>query len=325
MSVAPNRRSARGFTIAELIIVMMIIVLLVAILLPALSAARTRAKKVASKAQVASLAAACESYSLAFNSAPGYISETDLGDTNNVWKQLSSSENAWVSLLGRVDATATGSILNVTYGTPTKTMRIDIDGVGSGPMTAGGRTYGSFYSPAPDQFGAVTGVGRTTSGGPAAFASDNAMADIVDKSTGMPILYFRVSSGGSKPVGLRTSDGGSLRRISNAGFTATTDLTSLDGTVYDQRNKSLLSNINVNGNDHAATDINLAWLACNPKLSGGSINNTSASVLGGSFVLISPGPDGIYLNEDQFAGSNNSITTLGELDDFDDVWITGGG
>ena len=313
-----GNRISKGFTIAELIIVMMIIVLLVAILLPALSSARKRAKDVARKAQLSSISAACESYSLQMRAYPGYYS--DIYYTNGSARiDVTASEMMMVSLLGRVDSAATSPIhttyswsaSGVSYGGD----KIDLDAVGSGPLTKGGTSYGAFYSPKPDELALVTGT----------WGGSNSVPEIIDATTGVPILYYGVNANGSVPVtsGLNSSAmSGGVNRATNVDFlrsNSADNLTTADGENYDQEAMSLFSHGTGGG---SSADDNLAWAITSEKLST-SPPNTSTSVIAGGFVLINAGEDGIYFSKGQNAGSQ-TIANYAALDDFDDIVQVGG-
>ena len=300
----------RGFTIAELIIVMMIIVLLVAILLPALSSARARARKVAKQSQLASLAAATESYVMAFSSSPGYLADNQFLPNGN-FQKFSGVENFVVSMLGGFSSSGSFTI-------PGTTAKIDPDQVGIGPATASGKRYGAFYSPKPNELGTVSGT---------QYGQDNAIPEILDADTGMPILYYRAAarSGATKIV---DTDGttASYALFPNVVLVHSSALVSATGEgPVDLRNNSLLCFNNVSATQAAD---NLAWIVTNSKLSSvsngatGSANDSSNDVRAGSYVFINPGEDMIYFDDSQNGGSN--IDRYDDLDNFDDVWLSGG-
>lgn len=302
----------RGFTIAELIIVMMIIVLLVAILLPALSSARARAKRVAAQAQLTSIVAACESYQLSFGSAPGYVSEAELTQGPDRTK-FSSNENLVLSLLGQTGGT--GEYINDQIdSTPIK---FDVTKIGTGPKSVSGQVFGAFYSPKPDELGVVTGT---------KWNGDNAIPELLDPNTGMPLSYFRAVKSGTTPVGTDENSTGKYLIYGNLEFYASDTLVAPDGTAYDQAASSLMGSDVAGSWDNAAQ--NLSWFAVNSKLStisngtASSANNTN-DVLNGQFMVMSPGSDGIYLHKDQL-DSGTLINHVDDLDLFDDLVASGG-
>ena len=311
--MSQQRSRCGAFTIAELIIVMMIIVLLVAILLPALGAARARAKKVASKAQLASIVAACESYQLAFQSQPGYFSEAELGSgATKLWKDLTSTENLVLSLLGRVVPAA--AALCATW-TPTghSTLRVLLDEIGTGPKSTNAQVYGAFYSPKPDELGSVSYTRWPTMG------DANQVPALLDTVSGLPILYFRADPAGTVPVS-GPQGGANFCRVNTVNDYCRADAleTAYSGGPKNQKDDSILS-YDLNGDPGVPNQI--AWITTSEKLSTGAIN-TSGNVLKGRVVLLAPGTDGVYMSKDQLGG--NTITDYDDLEKFDDNIASGG-
>lgn len=73
-----GRQRAGGFTVVELLVVIGIIVILVAILVPVVGTARKQAFAASTRAEIASLAAACERYYADFRAYPGPISNQEI-------------------------------------------------------------------------------------------------------------------------------------------------------------------------------------------------------------------------------------------------------
>lgn len=306
-----RRRSA--FTLAELIIVMMIIVLLVAILLPALSSARAKAKKVASQAQMTAIAAAIESYKIALNATPGYIKDagtTSALEVNTVRSGYSSTENLVVSLLGRMSATNVSGSYQVPGVSPS--VYVDINGVGSGPISSSGATYGSFYSPKPDELVALQ---NTQYGG------DNNVPELVD-SFGMAILYFRgQTSGVTKLVSTNSSRGGKFLLYTNADYIWSSAIETADGDQKNQQGDSLICDAGGAAGSNTTAENNFAWAVANRGL--GTTSGTASSANDGNdvardFVLVSAGEDGVYFSKGANGGST-TISSFDDIDSFDDL------
>lgn len=94
------RRTARAFSIIELMVVMLIIALVVAIVLPALGGARTAAKKTDSASLVAQLTQAIGTFETSEKRLPGPFSVRDLGAASNQTRGMSAMENMLIELLG---------------------------------------------------------------------------------------------------------------------------------------------------------------------------------------------------------------------------------
>lgn len=320
----PTRRT--GFTLVELLVVMAVIALLLAILLPALQHVRSNAKKVASKTQLVSISQACESYAQTFGGAyPGYLHNDTHSDVNPPigngpgLQDFTGTENLVISLMGRVVHSGSAARPFTVKDRFGNNVVVDLDAVGIGPQSRNGTAYEPFFSPQPGELRAVDG----TQGG------DNDMPEICDPQTGMPVLYIRAGSSGVRPASWRgepsggTYDGGVVQD-----YTQTNDIEDAEGNKYDQAEKSLLCPQNLGGGSTGKSRAgdNLAWIVVNPglsDLSDGRANDTDDDVAGGRYVLISAGPDGYYLSEDQNEG-DPTIDSKGDLQDFDDQFVVGG-
>lgn len=306
----------RGFTIAELIIVMMIIVLLVAILLPALSSARNRAKRVAAQAQMTAISAACSSYQLAFNSAPGPVPESVIDDDSLLRNKFTGTENLVLALLGRTSSSSGAATFALTGTSPA--LYADLDAIGAGPVSPSGRAYGAFYSPKPDELGEAVKTYKQS--------ATNGVPELLDISSKIPILYFRtVGNESLPPVGVGYSGGtpqGQVVRRTSIDFIRGGPLEMQSGESIDQGGKSLF-NHGVVGNPTARN--NLAWALVDKKLSslttGNGGANTASAVLTGDGHLLAPGPDGIYFSSDQIGGATE-IMSADDVEKFDDIVVS---
>ena len=295
------RRSV-GFTLVELLVVIAIIALLIGILLPALAAVRSRARGVASQAQLESISRACDSYYTQFSAYPGYIAESEYSSGNGTAaKNWPGNHNLALSLLGQ---TATSG----DFAVPTTSVYVEIDRIGEGPRVGDGtgRIYGAFYSPKGKELAELdTSFGST-------IAAD---FTFIDPAGSAAVFYYRRVPGASSLV---SSSGQFIRTAQNAYLGASPSYTVGD-KAFEARDKSLLSYACAG----SAADDNLAYIVANQVLSTESSVNSGGGVAAGAYVLIAGGADGIHFNEE----NNDGDTTIGsfeELDNFDDVVVAGG-
>lgn len=284
------------FTPFDVAILSLVCVFSAAVLILAFSNIRRPAYRVASQAQLTAVAAACESYILAFGEAPGYFADANLRGTN-----LTGSENMMLSLMGGVipAATAPTPAPGPLPATPPGWV-IDPSAVGTGPRSLNGNPYGMFYSPKPNELFAVTGTTKP----------DNTIPEFVCDGNGMPILYYRIDPNRTTDNAGNWYDGSvSLGRETNGDYFNAASLTGPNGAV--NQTGSLLRASQPGG--AAAANLLMTRIATNAKL----------GIVGGSFVLISPGPDGVW-----FEAAQEPTTFPPTLDDyadsFDDHWRIGG-
>ena len=302
-------RGFRGFTLIEVLVTIAIIITLIGILVPVLSSARDRGRQVASRAQLNGISAAIESYASTLNTYPGYFDDATL-ETNNT--NFTSTENLVLSLMGGVTTSLSESGQDRTITVNGKDHKLFYTRIGSGPTPASGRKMDAFYSAKPEELHALTD------------GSSQAMPEFVDATTGMPILYYRVSARGQKPVSQLPGDNpmGKIHLDLNELYLDKT-LTSQTNDGYDQT-LSLLTPSRTNAIN------NLAWIVTSPKLSDVPLttpastdaNDDNPDIIAGKYVLIAPGPDGIYFNADDNNGAD--ITDYKQLGSFDDIVHIGG-
>ena len=311
---------SRGFTLIELLVVLVIIIVLIGILVPALSSSRNTARRVASQSQLSGIATAIEAYATMFNQYPGYFSDQTV-DTNN--SDFTSTENLVLSLMGGVDNTTSQM---EEFQVPGTTDKIFFSKIGSGPRVGTGRKVDAFYSAKPEELQVIKQTNSPT--GPLGGAN---MPELIDAISGMPILYYRARSTGTIPAGLAFGDSGKFILDTNRLYldsTTSGPLITSDGQSYDQAT-SLLDSTNSDSPE------NFAWLVTNQKLS--RIDNATKAeatetddVLTGKYVLVAPGPDGIYFSSNQMDDRNGdgnpetNIIKYDEIDNFDDVVHVGG-
>jgi prepilin-type N-terminal cleavage/methylation domain-containing protein len=315
-----SRRGAdfRGFTLVEMMVVIVIILMLAAILLPSLRTARVRAMKAASQAQITGLSSASENYYAAFNAYPGYLANADLVTVKD---DFTMNQNMMVSLMGLVDSNAASTPTTAAHGqsnSPTVfgSIKLDISKIGSGPFDrVTGKTYAPFYSAKAEELAVIEGTAAGSD-----YNSD--IPHLVDTSSGMPLLMWRINKSGDHPVSDTLSGKGYLYLDGVSDYVEATALKKMgEDQVFEQKNESLFSS---SVTDHLQ---NLAWAVIDPRSSDVDSNpNESADVVNGAYVFIAPGPDGIYfskynLNSD---GTDKKIDKQADLSNFDDVVEVGG-
>ncbi len=102
-------RATGGFTLVELLVVVAIIAVLLAILLPAIGGVRRAARRTASQALVNDVGTAAMRFANDNSDRmPGYFSEEQMGDEDNLERGFTAAENAMLELAGS-NAIWTGS------------------------------------------------------------------------------------------------------------------------------------------------------------------------------------------------------------------------
>jgi len=297
----PDPTGRAGFTLVELLVTIGIIALLLSILLPALNVAINRSQRAASNMQLESVSRAIQAYQMDHGALPGPVAEKTFG--NALANNLSGTENLTLGLLGQLLANGSGDY------SPAAEVNVELDNVGDGPMDVNtGRKWDAYFDPKPEQVYAIEG------------AANQQMPELVDQSSGMPLLYWRVMQGedndtpvgpwaGFNQVGLRT----------NQQYLDSSGLTNQDGDTFNQTAKSLISPA-----DDGTSEDNLAWLVVDEDLSDLSDNtaNDDNDTINGGYVLVSPGPDGIYFSSDDVDGAT-ALNSVDQRNEFDDIVIVG--
>ena len=224
--LAVTRRSLRrrGFTLAELLIVIGIIALLVSILIPTVRSVRLAAQETSTRAFIRALDAAAESYNQTYGSYPGTLPETMLGDSpaqnlnvvnfggtgyvTNRLDSVTSSENFFVSIMGGLRTDTSGNVRRIVY---------DASRVGQGPLHLGlgtGKPNPAFFDGDAAEVSSLHVVqnldvawGAASSGDQSSglrsgrfvdhstAAGDSVIPEFVDNfSIPMPILYLRANN-----------------------------------------------------------------------------------------------------------------------------------
>ncbi|HZW11030.1 MAG TPA: type II secretion system protein [Phycisphaerales bacterium] len=125
MSKVNRIRSAPGFSLIELLVVIGIIALVVAIIVPALGGARIAAKKTATSQLLTQITDASLQFSQDSGKMPGYFSPSEMGQSTNERQGFTGMENLLLDLIGG-DAVV-GRSGNAGSG----------DGVDVGPLSGG--------------------------------------------------------------------------------------------------------------------------------------------------------------------------------------------
>lgn len=323
MSEQRERREGRGgFTLIELLVVIGLIALLVGLLLPALNYVQRVANHTATVGQLQSISKACDSYQMTFDAYPGYVDERDYEgdfDTDPAW---TSTENLMVSLMGHVveDGNELGSETVPVPGTSGNKV-VDLGRFGEGPRASSGRTYGAFYSPSQDELlmpeEDLPGSDRHPG---------SAVPDLVDKASGMPILYYRAIGSSGDAMVSNNGTAAYFGRLKNGAYFNNDEQQDAGGYLQNWQ-RSMISD----GDSGSAPNETLAYALGNESMSNWSDgpNNGGNDVPGGAYGLIAASVDGIYFDAQDIEGEGQ--TSFNSGDDFrnyknsnHDVVVTGG-
>lgn len=306
-----HRRNA-GWTAVDLMFVLAFGLLLLSVVLPALNALNWQPQRTDSAHQLARIGDAIETYHADHERYPGYFARAD-------WKnrrfqgRFNASENLVLSLVGGVTDRAQAKRAYQPH--PNMGDRaIDLDRFID---AASPDTYGAYYQPTRGELGAVVGVWP----GP-----NNAMPELIDPATNLPVLYFRPIAGAAKPATANASGEGVFSITPNSNLVLSKKLVKPGGGHATQL-YSLLSWRELGANNATNAAANLAALTVDPAKSnlgsGASPNQANdeddaARDAGG--LLLSPGWDGRYLSRLQHRGERRVIDRPEDLEQFDDVW-----
>lgn len=342
-------RPMRAFTLIEMLIVVVVLVVLISFFSPVIKEALKSAKKGATTAQLTAIGQACEAYYLTFEAYPGYWTNSQIAGAppapTTVWRQFTGTENLVVSLMGYMTFGSSSPVETVrgVQGLPNIT-KVDARRIGEGPVVElpgnkGVKKYGAFYSPKSTELMTIGGTMDSKD-----LTDDNNIPELIDNSSGVPILYLRSGGSRAQMADATTGESGmfALRHIKD--YTAATSLRAADGTVYNQFELGSIFSAQSPTNNEAN---NLAWLVINPTMSettgaagtnnaNGSANDSKGDVPKGQFLLLAPGPDGIYFCGRELRMDANvniaavnmraaNINAAGKVNNFDDVVYAGGG
>jgi type II secretory pathway pseudopilin PulG len=329
-SIHVPSRKRYGFSVTELLVVIGIIVLLVGLLLVALNNVRNSAKRTQTESTMNSFAAACDGFQIEHGFYPGVVPEQILAQD----PQISGTENALLHLMGGFvreedlgaayasydhngeDSASEWREKAFSHNGGTYRIKINTRRIGDGPMI-NGTPYAPYFTPSDRELGRM--LGEQVNEDP-----NLMLPDLMD-SWGQPIIYVRQV----RKRGPLTGDLAAKPQFlsgSIAPYLGSTDL------GEQGRSQRLLTNpedqpYSILNDSSADPDVTLARVLVHPAL-----QDTPR----GAYMLLSAGPDGIYLSSQDGPGSPNSY--VGDITDtttypasvdiiaeYDDVRIFGGG
>ena len=341
-----------GFTLIEILVVIAIIAVLAGILLAALSGVQKAAKKTQSSSLMQSFARACDAFALDHGRYPGLLPESAVNGT-----ELTSMQNAMLELMGGARAmnnqspntvvdeyNAFASNATVSY---LETFIDQISGLtwslafnegrfGEGPWIAG-RVYEPYFSPKSRDMQYKPFDENT---------DDYVLPSLID-AWDTPIIYFRAA----RKHGPIIAD---PANSSIFGFDLPQyDLPGIDQLLEDALNTNI-SLLSISSATSQTIEDRLAWLTLmlahptfweidSDNASTGFNSGVAWGTTRGRYILISAGPDKIYmeatnkqLHNDQILdpadpfdnllgdGPQGGSITPSMMDTFDDVIVHGG-
>ncbi|MDY7108009.1 MAG: prepilin-type N-terminal cleavage/methylation domain-containing protein [Planctomycetota bacterium] len=313
----------RGFTLTELLIVIALIVLLITLLLAALDAVQDKARETRTMATMQAFTNASNAFQQEQGFYPGVVPEHilawDASNNEDGLPGISGTENAMLHLTGGYiredDVTDTewdayaGQVY--VFDTPSGgfyRIKVDFADIGEGP-TINGKAYPPYFTPGEKEFAAAKGqVGPTGFG-----QQQRALPDVID-AWGQPIAFLRRM----RTVGPLTAENLSLRpQFDAAPLRSYTRSGGLGRLNRDQAEMSILNTTS----DAVQT---LARIVEHPSLPGQAR---------GAFMLLSAGPDAIFLSREDGPGSPETpvddiydpdVYPKNVIEEYDDVLMFGG-
>jgi len=287
-----------------LLVVIAIIAILISILLPAIGGARRTARKTATKNLMVEIKSGISNFRSQTGRLPGFFTPEEMGSNDN--KGITQMENALVELgSGKLDknaATNLDQVITLTIGS--REVKIDVLGVAS---SEGGYLNVPSKGVQGNQ-GAPLGVepalvGRDQVAVDLGGATKLQMPDVLD-GWGQPImLWMKNDAAGATPDFARENSGNGKALFywrSNFGY--------LDAPS--QKNISALGssmNANFTSNPPTGRGRTMEALLGHPAFpdANASVDDPRPLSPRSDIVLVSPGPDGVFMDKGTSAGNNS--------------------
>jgi prepilin-type N-terminal cleavage/methylation domain-containing protein len=289
-----SRLRCRAFSLLELLVVMVVILILIAILMPALRAVRWAAYNRNTSHQMDVIYQASAVYSVNYNSWPGWFEDRPLAANPTSFTQ---NESMVLSLMGLIDRGA--GYWPAGHANPDGLM-IDLTRIGRGPVSRPGQPNAmprdAYLQVGDEQWHAIQG----TTGG------QNMTPELIDVSTGLPMLIFRSRVGADGSVLVDAATDGGFLLDTNADYFNATALQDVGGDIHDQASESLLSVATAGSAQRAAE--NASYLLYDRLRMRRGV------------VIVAPGQDHRYFSKEKNSNVDSTqVTGFDDMKSNDDV------
>lgn len=294
-AAARQARSARGFTLTEMLVVIGIIAILIGIVLSALSRTQEKARRTETENLMQEFAKACETFQQQFGFYPGIVPESFLAAD----PKITGTENAILHLCGggipQDDPNysspqysgASWTEITFTNGGATFRIKVNPAKVGEGPRIRGTQ-YKSFFSPKSDALAPVPGQGLAAAGTDPYANDPYRLPDLVD-SWGQPIIYMRQmrAQGSTLVAGAQATES-----MADCMFAFQPIVAYINSVELGDLGQAQIGNSILRTTPAANQSATLAQIIRNPSF--GAPGTPNAGAPSGAVVLISAGRDGIF-------------------------------